>query len=208
MNENKTMKKLDVKTIELLVGLLLGDGHIGKLENKSFITMEQTIKHNSYMIYLHNILVSADVALHPIKYYSRLDKRYSAINESVYFKSYNLEVLNLLANMFLRGEMKVIPLEIKEWLTPISLAHWICGDGQLVKKGGITLCTDNFTLDEVNILIDCLKDKFSASCSIHNKKGKNGNIYHRIYVKKASFDAIKPLIKQHVHESFLYKLHL
>ena len=109
--------------------------------------------------------------------------------------------------MFISPEgAKIVPLNIKDWLTPISLAHWICGDGQLVKKGGITLCTDNYTLEEVKILIDGLKVNFNADCSIHIKKGKS-NTYHRIYIKKASFETIKPLIIEHVHKSFLYKLH-
>jgi hypothetical protein len=116
--------------------------------------------------------------------------------------------LNFLADMFISGEgHKVIPVNIKDWLTPVSLAHWICGDGQLVKKGGITICTDNYTLDEVHLLIKALSGNFNAKCSIHKKKGKSGNIYNRIYIKKNSFDSIKPLIENHIHKSFLYKLH-
>lgn len=102
---------------------------------------------------------------------------------------------------------KIIPLDIKEWLTPVSLAYWICDDGQLVKNGGLTLCTDNYTLDEVKILIETLSNNFSAECSIHNKKGKSGKIYNRIYIKKRSFDNIKPLVENYVHKLFLYKLH-
>jgi len=109
--------------------------------------------------------------------------------------------------MFILNGKKIISSNIKDWLTPISLAHWICGDGQLVKKGEITLCTDNYTLSERERLIISLKDKFDADCSIHNKKGKSGNIYHRVCINKASFDAIKPLIIEHIHESFLCKLH-
>jgi len=36
---------------------------------------------------------------------------------------------------------------------------------------------------------------------IHNKKGKNDSIYERIYIKKESLDNIKPLLKEHMHES-------
>ena len=75
------------------------------------------------------------------------------------------------------------------------------------QKGGITLCTDNYTLEEVNVLIDVLKDNFNANCSIHNKKGKSGRLYHRIYIKKNSFELIKPLIREYIHKSFMYKLH-
>lgn len=189
------------------MGLLLGDGHIGKSGNKSFITMEQTVKHKDYVIYLYDLLLSNGILLYPLKFYSRWDKRYSSINESIYFKSHNMECLNLLATMFMLDATKTVPKNIADWLTPISLAHWICDDGQLVKKGGITLCTNNYTFEEVNLLISALKLNFDANCTIHNKKAKSGNIYHRIYIKKESFDLIKPLIVEHVHKSFLYKLH-
>lgn len=77
------MKELNIETKQLLVGLLLGDGHVGKLGDKSFVTLEQSIKHESYVNYVYNLLTIAGVSLHPIEYYSRSDKRYSSINESI-----------------------------------------------------------------------------------------------------------------------------
>ena len=180
------MKELSLNTKELLVVLLLGDGHVGISGNKSFITLEQYIKHESYVVYIHNILTAAGVILHPLKYYSRLDNRHGSINKSLYFKSHNMENLNLLSKMFICNSTKVVPFNIKDWLTPISLAHCICGDGQLVNRGGITICTDNYTLKQVNLLINALEYKFNADCSIHNKKGRSCNVYHRIYIKKTS----------------------
>lgn len=183
------------------MGLLLSDAHINRSNEKAYFTIEQTAKHSNYVFYLYNLLKAEGLLLHPIKYYSRSDVRYNSVTSSIYFKSYNLENLKYLADMFIFNGKKIIPINIKDHLTPISLAHWICGDGQLVKNGGITLCTDNYTLVEVNILIDSLKEIFNADCSIHNKKAKNGNIYYRIYIKKHSFEAIKALIIDHVHES-------
>lgn len=203
------MDKLGRKTIEILVGIILGDGHLGKSGNKFFITLEQTSKHQDYVKYLHNYLIKNGVNIYPIKYYTRLDSRYNIINKSVYFKTHNLISLKKLGFMFLSEKgVKKIPLNIKHWLTPVSLAHWICGDGQLVKGGGITLCTDSYSLEEVKLLINALIEKFNIKCSIHNKKGRQGKVYHRIYIFKHSFNAIKPLLIKHVYKSFLYKLHI
>jgi hypothetical protein len=47
---------------------------------------------------------------------------------------------------------KHIPTNIAEEFTHRSLAIWIMVDGQQVKRGGVTLCTDSFDLEEVNIL--------------------------------------------------------
>lgn len=78
----------------------------------------------------------------------------------------------------------------------------------MVKNGGITLCTDNYTLDEVNLLIKVLTEKYDLKCTIHLKKGKLDKVYPRIYIGKKSFDTLKPLIIPYVHKTFLYKLHI
>jgi hypothetical protein len=109
--------------------------------------------------------------------------------------------------MLISNGKKVIPNDIRKLITPVCLAHCICGDGQHVAKGGIILCTNNYTLSEVAILIAALKSNFNADCNIHNKKVRHGNTYYRIYIKKSSFDSIKPLIIEYIHQSFLYKLH-
>lgn len=111
-------------------------------------------------------------------------------------------------NMFLSStNIKILPLDIEKYLNSITLAYWICDDGQQVKKGRITLCTDNYSLSEVEILIKALSNRYNLECSIHKKKGKSEKIYNRIYIKKKSLDSIKSLIIPYVHKSFLYKLH-
>ena len=55
--------------------------------------------------------------------------------------------------MFLdKDNNKTIPVNIADYLTPRSLAFWIMDDGQAVKKGGVTLCTDCYKPEEVNLL--------------------------------------------------------
>jgi hypothetical protein len=46
---------------------------------------------------------------------------------------------------------KVVPLNIKELLTPIGLSYWIMDDGSRQNKG-LHLSTYGFTLDEVLLL--------------------------------------------------------
>ena len=57
-------------------------------------------------------------------------------------------------------------------------------DGQRVKRGGVTLCTDNFNADLVETLRDMLHQNFGMITSIHKKKNNYGDIYHRVYIKK------------------------
>lgn len=108
------MKELSDTTKQLLVGLILGDAFIGRSGGKSFITVEHTAKHKSYVTHLHEVLSAAGLNLFDSKHYSRCDKRYNVINESVYFKSHATILLNFLADMFISVEgNKIVPLDIK-----------------------------------------------------------------------------------------------
>lgn len=58
----------------------------------------------------------------------------------------------------------------------------------------------------MNLLKIALETKFDISTSIHNKKGKGDLYYERIYINKDSLDQLKPLLKEHIHDSMLYKI--
>lgn len=103
---------------------------------------------------------------------------------------------------------KRVPHNISEHLTQRGLAHWIMDDGQRVKRGGVTLCTDSFNSEEVGILRETLRANFNLITSIHNKKSSTGSVYERIYVNKDSLDTIKPTLITHLHESMLYKVNV
>lgn len=47
------MKELNIKTKQILVGLILGDAFIRKSGNKSFISIENAVKHKGYVTHLY-----------------------------------------------------------------------------------------------------------------------------------------------------------
>ena len=81
-------------------------------------------------------------------------------------------------------------------------------EGQQEKRGGITLCTDSFTLEEVQLLRKALQTNFNLVSSVHNKKGKNKIYYKRIDIFKNSLNKIKPTLKKFMVNSMLYKINL
>lgn len=192
----------------MLIGTLLGDAHVGLSGlNKAFISFEQSKHKIDYLNFLHKTVKEAGFNLKDPVTYSRTDSRYSKKNESVYFRTESLEELKPLANLFLDIDgKKIIPLNIAKHLTAKGLAFWIMDDGQQVKRGGVTLCTDSFKPEEVKLLREALKTNFNLETTIHRKKGKNGSTYERIYISKSSLDKIKPLLKEHFHSSMLYKI--
>lgn len=202
---NKTLK-------EMLVGTLLGDAHIRRAgADKAYVTFEQSSKKLEYIKYLNDTAKKNGLGLisESLKEYTRTDSRYNKTNSSLYFKSQNLESLKPLAELFLNESgKKQIPSNIAEYLTPRSLAFWIMDDGQRVKRGGVTLCTDSFKSEEITILREALKSNFGLDTSIHYKlSAKTGATYERIYINKTeAFNDLKPYLIPHLHDSMLYKI--
>lgn len=166
-------------------------------------------KKSYYLNHLFSIVKEQGLPLtsDSITKYTRTDPRYNIKNSSLYFRTESLEEIKPLADLFLDDSgKKKVPLNIAEHLTPESLAYWIMDDGQQVKRGGVTLCTDSFNSEEVNILREALKTNFNVITTIHKKKGSNESIYERIYINKDSLDSIKPSLIPHMHDSMLYKI--
>lgn len=90
-------------------------------------------------------------------------------------------------------------------LTPIGLAHWIMGDG-FYDHGGVKICTDNFTQEEVLKLIKVLDNKFDIKSSINRRKNPNGKIVWRIRVRKLSMEKLTKLVIPYFIPEMLYKL--
>jgi hypothetical protein len=74
------------------------------------------------------------------------------------------------------------------------------GDGSK-RNLGITLCTDNFTLSEVVLLINILILKFNIQPTIHKEKNNS-----RIYINQIDLEKIRPFILPYFHPHFLYKI--
>jgi hypothetical protein len=171
--------------------------------------LNNLVKKTDYINYLHNLTKEGGLPLmdDTLKEYLRSDIRYQSTNKSLYFRTQSIEELKPLADLFLdANDKKIIPNNIGDYLTPRSLAFWIMDDGQRVKRGGVTLCTDSYNNDEIGILRQALKANFNLETSIHSKKGKNEAVYERIYIKKDEFEEIKPSLVSHMHDSMLYKI--
>lgn len=117
--------------------------------NKAFISFEQSSKKREYLNYLLNITKEGEIPLmvENIREYLRDDPRYKTTNRSLYFRTQSIEELKPMADLFLDKEgKKIIPQYIADHLTARSLAFWLLrqDDGQQVKRGGVTLCTDSY----------------------------------------------------------------
>jgi len=78
------------------------------------------------------------------------------------------------------------------------------GDGAYHKDGGLILCTDSYSLQNVIYLINVLIIKYDFKCTLQKTSSKN----YRIYFKKESMDNLRKIVSPFMLSSMLYKIHL
>lgn len=149
----------DLKPI--LVGLLLGDlcASKHKLGVNPTLRFEQGLVHKDYLFHLYELFKG--YCLSAPKISNRLaHKRTGEIYTRVNFHTRALPCFFELYNLFYHEGKKVVPSNIGDLFTPLSLAYWICDDGSYCKKSRrVTFNTQSFTIEEVNLLAKILNDK-------------------------------------------------
>jgi hypothetical protein len=73
----------------------------------------------------------------------------------IVFFTRSLPCFTLLHTLFYDDGIKVTPENIFDLLTPVALAHWICCNGS-VQRHGLILYTDEYTIQEVVLLMNVL----------------------------------------------------
>ena len=126
---------------EIMIGLLLGDGHIQKRSingNSRFIYGQSSLRYY-HLNYFNHVLelfkpyLSKDFEL---KTKSFVDKRTNNSYSSVNFATLSLPCFNYYRNIFYNSDnLKIVPSNIQDLLTPRGLAYWIMDDGSLQNKG-------------------------------------------------------------------------
>lgn len=191
---------------EVLVGILLGDAHIVRRSstyNSRLVYAQTAVTHKNYFYYVLSFFlpfcVKDYIPQSRIIRDNRTKKTYSAIS----FTTMHLPCFNEFKEMFYELNVKKVPSNLYELLTPRGLAFWLMDDGS--KHGdGMHIGVYAFTNADVDKLMFVLQDKFNIKCSIHYNRDKKP----RIYIFKESMDTLRTLVKPYFIEEMLYKLGL
>lgn len=191
---------------EILIGSLLGDGCLRKTSESgnanAYFKYDQMASHSS-LVYLVYLVFQNRTGTPPsIRYKANLTHSY-------FFRTYRFPVLTHYYNQFYQPDSfgnfkKRVPIQIKKWLTPISLAFWYMEDGSN-ESSGCYFHTQGFQLNDVEFLRQVLNEKFGLQTSLITEK-KEGKNYYRIYIKAQSKPLLIELIQPYVIECFKYKL--
>jgi LAGLIDADG DNA endonuclease family len=194
----------DVK--DVLVGILLGDAHIVKrsLTSNSRLVYAQTAElHKEYFNHVYNIFKLFCVKNYKPKIRFNIDKRTNKEYSVISFTTMQLPCFNEFREIFYLFNVKRVPYNIYELLTPRGLAFWIMDDGSRQGKG-LHISVYAFSDEDVNRLMFTLQNKFNLKCSIHYNRDKKPHIY----IFKESMNTLRLLVSPYFVKEMFYKLSL
>lgn len=186
----------------ILVGLTLGDGHLTPFSgrsNRSRMEVKYDNKNLSYLKWLHDKLSPLGVSeLKPKKNYHQHRFYTRTTNE-----------IGSLRKMFYPKGIKVIPKDIRKFLSPIALAVWYQDDGNLDYRSkyhyNAMFATYCFSFKECELLAKTLESNFGLDVRVC-KCTMRGKMSYRLYVTSKSMEKFINLVKPYIDKSFSYKI--
>lgn len=197
----KKKLKLTERQRQIIIGKLLGDGHLETSNNgRTYrLKIEHPIKQKEYVDWFYKEF--KDWIL------TKPKKKEQIVNGKLYYKYW----VNTLANgslrfygqQFYKDKKKVVPKLIHRWLTPLSLAVWFMDDGSIKSKNhrARIINTQGFEKKEVLRLIKAFGNKFNIQCKL--RKQKEG---YQIMILAESADKFARIIKNYLLLSMKYKI--
>jgi hypothetical protein len=197
----RNLIQLTPRVKSIIIGLILSDGWLQKRGHwNPRIGFKQSIVNFPYFWHNYNELAYLCSGLPTLGRALKRGKLFFNITLQTRQLDCLIEIFNLFY-VIKDGQLtKTVKPELLFHVDYVVLAHWIQGEGSKRNKG-ITLCTDNFTLQEVVLLVNILIIKFDINPSIHKEKDN-----FRIYINNKDLMKIKPYILPYFVDHFLYKI--
>lgn len=201
IENHKKKLKLTKRQREIIVGKLLGDGHLETSNNgRTYrLKIEHSIKQKEYVDWFYNEFKNWIL--------TKPKKKEQIVNGKLYLKYWVNTLasgsLRFYGQQFYRDKKKVVPKLIHRWLTPLCIAVWFMDDGSIKSKNhkARIINTQGFEKKEVLRLINTLSDKFNIQCKL--RKQKEG---YQIMILAESADEFARIIKNHLCPSMKYKI--
>ncbi|MFA4887882.1 MAG: LAGLIDADG endonuclease [Candidatus Nanoarchaeia archaeon] len=182
---------------DLIIGGLIGDANARKRWGLTHFRCSHSAKQKDYLVWKYNKFrdfVGSDIS---VKQRKNREKEYS-------FATLSRPIFNYYHNLFYENGRKKITREILELLNPMSLAIWICDDGNYgTKQDYIILCTNSFTHEEHLLMKQYFKEKWGLDPTI----GFRDNKYYYLRFKKEDTLKLVSIIQNFVPvKQMMYKI--
>lgn len=191
---NKTQRSI-------LVGKLLGDGHLETQNNGQTyrLKVEHSSKQSAYVDWAY--VNFKDWSLTPPK----LKYKYINGNEyqNYYFSTLAVGQFRFYGKQFYDDfGHKQIPKQIKRWLTPLALAVWIMDDGSSKSSShrAVILNTQCFDRNELKLLIEALRSRYGIEANF--RKQEEGL---QLIIVGKSAELLLKIVQPHLLPNFIHK---
>ena len=197
----KTTLSLTQRQKEILIGMILGDGHLEKLYTPqlSRLKVEHSYKQKDYVNWLYSEFKNW-VRTEPK---SKIKNVWGKIHTNYGFCTYGHRLLGNFQKEFYQEKKKIIPTDLSKNITPLVLAVWYMDDGSIKssKHKGVFLNTQSFTKKDVGNLQDILRSKFGIVTTTRMAVGGE-----QIYLGGKSGEKFIKIIESFVIPSLKYKI--
>jgi hypothetical protein len=189
---NNAVGNLTWQQRSVIVGSVLGDGHLRKIEGRkfAFLEIQHSVKAKEYCEWKYEIL--KDICKSSPKIRKVDEKR-----EVIRFQTREHPEIEEIYQNFYKAGKKVIPKNFT--LDPLALAVWFMDDGSK-SKGSIYLNCQQFDWKSQRRLLHALRLMGIRARMNKDKK------YYRIRILKESTEKFIETIKPYLHPSMSYKL--
>ena len=191
----------NIDILSVITGNLLGDGHGEKRVNSTRFHVHMSSRNVEYLMFLHKFYSTRNYASKNKPNLSKMIGKGNKVYYSYKFRTYSYSSLNYIYDMFYVNKIKIIPHNIKEYLTPLTLAIWIMDDGGCTNDG-VRVSTQNFTNADIYRLKTCLEEVYYFK----NLKLYKQNSIYNIYFPKSEMLLLSKLVKPYFVKSMYYKL--
>jgi hypothetical protein len=197
-------KELKLNSIQrqILVGLLLGDGHLESVTagRTHRLKVEYSKKQEGYALWLWEIF-NEWVRTPPRQRTKTLPS--GTTISIVEFTTYSSGIFRFYTQQFYKNGKKVIPDIIRKLLTPLGLAVWFMDDGSWKSDLHRTyiIHTDGYAKKDLLTIQKVLREKFGIDVTLHRQYTN-----WRIYIKTESAQRFRKLIEPYIIPSMRYKL--
>ncbi|MBI2463227.1 MAG: hypothetical protein HYV65_03275 [Candidatus Spechtbacteria bacterium] len=186
---------------EILIGVLLGDGHLETQNHERTyrLKIEHAYWQEKYTLWLYEKFKEWVLTPPQEKQHVVFDRIY----REHWFSTISHGAFRFYAQQFYKDKHKVLPRQIERWLTPLVLAVWFMDDGSIKSKHhrALILNTQSFSKAENLILIKILENKFGVQTHLRPQR----NLW-QLYINSSTVEKFVELIDPYILPSMRYKL--
>ncbi|RYE27631.1 MAG: hypothetical protein EOP45_00300 [Sphingobacteriaceae bacterium] len=212
-NKHSSLSQLTTPMLHAAVGQLLADAHADKSSATSNTRLSWSFG-SGYEQYAEFIAtLFSNYCKKGVYSVNVVAKKGGDSYTNYRLKTATLPVFNALYDMFYvldpitNKRVKIVPLNIDDFMSAVTLAHLIMGDGGYNKSMNIVrIYTYNFTLEDCNRLSLSISNLGIFTEVKYDRLGKNGDKQYILKIDTSQLVLLRSLVLPHMDASMHYRV--